>query len=78
MLTTLSGSSQSPRPNGEPGKRRLLCCIVQNPQRGYQHHTSAKNSGDISGRRQIPSSCGLAQVQRTQQQRVVSHYNVSP
>jgi multidrug efflux pump subunit AcrB len=80
MLTTLSGSSQSaPTYWLNPANGVSYAVSVQTPQRDINTMTGLKNipvTSATSANTQLLG--GLAQVQRTNSNAVVSHYNVKP
>jgi len=80
MLTTLSGSSQSaPTYWLDPANGVSYAVSVQTPQRDINTMTGLKNipvTSSGGGNAQLVG--GLANVQRTASNAVVSHYNVTP
>jgi multidrug efflux pump subunit AcrB len=79
MLTTLSGSSQSaPTYWLNPANGVSYAVSVQTPQRDINTMTGLKNIPVSSATANPQLLGGLAQVQRTNSNAVVSHYNVQP
>ncbi|WJR77631.1 efflux RND transporter permease subunit [Bradyrhizobium sp. NP1] len=80
MLTTLSGSSQSaPTYWLNPANGVSYAVSVQTPQRDINSMTGLKNIPVTSPAGTNPQLLGgLAQVERTHSNAVVSHYNVRP
>jgi multidrug efflux pump subunit AcrB len=79
MLTTLSGSSQSaPTYWLNPANGVSYAVSVQTPQRDIGTMTGLKNIPVTSAGANTQLLGGLAQVQRTNSNAVVSHYNVQP
>ncbi|HEV7635521.1 MAG TPA: efflux RND transporter permease subunit [Bradyrhizobium sp.] len=79
MLTTLSGSSQSaPTYWLNPTNGVSYAVSVQTPQRDINTMTGLKNIPVSSATANPQLLGGLAQVQRTNSNAVVSHYNVQP
>src|SRR4051794_40707920 len=79
MLTTLSGSSQSaPTYWLNPANGVSYAVSVQTPQRDISSMTGLKNIpvGSTAANTQLLG--GLAKVERTNSNAVVSHYNVQP
>jgi len=79
MLTTLSGSSQSaPTYWLNPANGVSYAVSVQTPQRDINSMTGLENIPVTSAASTPQLLGGLAQVQRTNSNAVVSHYNVQP
>src|SRR5580704_941975 len=79
MLTTLSGSSQSaPTYWLNPANGVSYAVSVQTPQRNINSMTGLENIPVTSAAATPQLLGGLAQVQRTNSNAVVSHYNVQP
>src|SRR5437764_8838370 len=79
MLTTLSGSSQSaPTYWLDPTNGVSYAVSVQTPQRDINTMTGLKNIPVSSTSANTQLLGGLANVQRTNSNAVVSHYNVTP
>jgi multidrug efflux pump subunit AcrB len=80
MLTTLSGSSQSaPTYWLDPANGVSYAVSVQTPQRDIDTMTGLKNIPVTTSGGASPQLLGgLANVQRTNSDAVVSHYNVQP
>jgi multidrug efflux pump subunit AcrB len=79
MLTTLSGSSQSaPTYWLNPANGVSYAVSVQTPQRDINSMTGLENIPVTSAAATPQLLGGLAQVQRTNSNAVVSHYNVQP
>src|SRR5712672_425846 len=79
MLTTLSGSSQSaPTYWLNPANGVSYAVSVQTPQRDINTMTGLKNIPVTSSGANPQLLGGLANVQRTNSNAVVSHYNVTP
>jgi multidrug efflux pump subunit AcrB len=79
MLTTLSGSSQSaPTYWLDPTNGVSYAVSVQTPQRDIKTLTGLKNIPITSPSANMQLLGGLANVERTYSNAVVSHYNVQP
>jgi multidrug efflux pump subunit AcrB len=79
MLTTLSGSSQSaPTYWLNPANGVSYAVSVQTPQRDLNTMTGLKNIPVTSAAANTQLLGGLASVERTNSNAVVSHYNVQP
>jgi multidrug efflux pump subunit AcrB len=79
MQTTLSGSSQSaPTYWLDPANGVSYAVSVQTPQRDINTMTGLKNIPVTSNANNPQLLGGLANVQRTNSNAVVSHYNVQP
>src|SRR3984893_3019586 len=79
MLTTLSGSSQSaPTYWLNPANGVSYAVSVQTPQRDIGSMTGLKNIPVTSANGNTQLLGGLAKVERTNSNAVVSHYNVQP
>jgi multidrug efflux pump subunit AcrB len=79
MLTTLSGSSQSaPTYWLNPANGVSYAVSVQTPQRDIGSMTGLKNIPVTSAGGNTQLLGGLAKVERTNSNAVVSHYNVQP
>jgi multidrug efflux pump subunit AcrB len=79
MLTTLSGSSQSaPTYWLDPTNGVSYAVSVQTPQRDIDTLTGLKNIPITSSSANMQLLGGLANVERTYSDAVVSHYNVQP
>jgi multidrug efflux pump subunit AcrB len=79
MLTTLSGSSQSaPTYWLNPANGVSYAVSVQTPQRDIDTLTGLKNMPVTSAAANTQLLGGLAKVERTNSNAVVSHYNVQP
>jgi multidrug efflux pump subunit AcrB len=79
MLTTLSGSSQSaPTYWLNPANGVSYAVSVQTPQRDINSMTGLKNIPVTSGAAIPQLLGGLAKIERTNSNAVVSHYNVQP
>src|SRR5437868_6025055 len=79
MLTTLSGSSQSaPTYWLNPANGVSYAVSVQTPQRDISSMTGLKNIPVGSAAANTQLLGGLAKVERTNSNAVVSHYNVQP
>jgi multidrug efflux pump subunit AcrB len=79
MLTTLSGSSQSaPTYWLNPANGVSYAVSVQTPQRDIDTMTGLKNIPVTSSSANTQLLGGLANVERTNSNAVVSHYNVQP
>jgi multidrug efflux pump subunit AcrB len=79
MLTTLSGSSQSaPTYWLNPANGVSYAVSVQTPQRDIGTMTGLKNIPVTSSSANTQLLGGLANVERTNSNAVVSHYNVQP
>src|ERR1700722_19934635 len=79
MLTTLSGSSQSaPTYWLDPANGVSYAVSLQTPQRDINSMTGLENIPVTSAASTPQLLGGLAQVQRTNSNAVVSHYNVQP
>jgi multidrug efflux pump subunit AcrB len=79
MLTTLSGSSQSaPTYWLNPANGVSYAVSVQTPQRDINTMTGLKNIPVTSSSANTQLLGGLANVERTRSNAVVSHYNVQP
>ncbi|MEA2865333.1 MAG: hypothetical protein QOE39_48 [Bradyrhizobium sp.] len=79
MLTTLSGSSQSaPTYWLNPANGVSYAVSVQTPQRDINSMTGLKNIPVTSAAADPQLLGGLAKIERTNSNAVVSHYNVQP